>query len=73
MYSVAAAKEDEMKLTATMASPSSEQICHPISGFLIGCVTGQIYKNCPTNKYKAGEECDKIKTFVDDCGLLFMK
>ncbi|CAO1368761.1 unnamed protein product [Diamesa serratosioi] len=59
----AVAKEADMKITAAMVVPAGDLVCHPISGFLIGCVTGQIYKNCPANKYKAGEECDKIKTF----------
>jgi hypothetical protein len=42
-----------------------------ISGYMMGCVHGQIFKNCPKDKYGADADCDKIKAFVEKCGCLF--
>lgn len=57
---------------AKLAAPG-EKVCHMMSGFMIGCVTGQIFKNCPKDKSGADAECDKIKAFVDKCVVLFPK
>lgn len=48
-----------------------EVACNMISGFMIGCVHGQIYKNCPADKYsKDVADCVTIKSYVDKCGFL---
>lgn len=51
-------------------APPGEKSCNMISAFLIGCVHGQMYKNCPKDKYTADPACDAIKGFVDKCGFL---
>lgn len=58
---------DEM---AKLPGPPTDKVCNMISGYMIGCVYGQIFKNCPKDKYTADAECDKIKAFVDKCGCL---
>jgi hypothetical protein len=32
-----------------------EQVCHPQSGFLIGCFYGKVFTGCPANKWTSGE------------------
>lgn len=59
---------DEM---AKLPGPPTEKVCNMISGHMIGCVYGQIFKNCPKDKYTADGECDKIKSYVDKCSCLF--
>lgn len=48
-----------------------EVVCNMISGFMIICIRGQIYKNCPSEKYsKDVAECVTIKNYVEKCGFL---
>lgn len=54
-------------------SPNGAKMCNPVSGFLLGCVNGQIFKNCPADKFTANDDCNKIKEFVNKCGCLFPK
>lgn len=53
------------------SAPAGEKVCSMISPFMIGCVHGQAFKNCPKDKYGADPKCDAIKGFVDKCVLLF--
>lgn len=56
---------------AKMPGPPNEKVCNMCSGFMIGCVHAEAYKNCPKDKYTADASCDAIKTFVDKCGFLY--
>lgn len=51
----------------------NDKACNMISGFLIGCVSGQVFKNCPKDKFGADPACEAIKSFVDKCGMLFSR
>lgn len=51
--------------------PAGEKSCNMISGYMIGCVNGQILKNCPKDKFGADPACEAMKAFVDKCGILF--
>lgn len=51
--------------------PATEKSCNMISGYLIGCVSGQVFKNCPKDKFGADPACNEIKSFVDKCGFLY--
>lgn len=62
-----------MKTPPTKPSASGEKVCNRLSGWFIGCIAGQLFKNCPTEKFAAGPECDKIKAYVDKCGGLMWK
>lgn len=66
----ATSKKAEFDEMAKLPATPGEKSCNMISGFLIGCVNGQIYKNCPKDKYTAEPACDAIKSFVDKCGFL---
>lgn len=68
----AGTKEADFKTVAAMPAGPGEKICHPMSGFMMGCVTGQVYKNCPADKYTVNKECDEIKAHVDKCGMLML-
>lgn len=68
----AGTKEADFKIQAALPAGPGEKICNPMSGFMMGCVTGQVYKNCPADKYTAGKECDAIKAHVDKCGMLML-
>lgn len=61
--------KDEFDKMAKMTPPGS-QVCNMKSGFLIGCAHAGVYKECPSSKYTADAECDKIKTFLDKCMIL---
>lgn len=52
------------------AAAPGEKVCNMVSGFMIGCINGQVFKNCPKDKYTADASCDAIKAFADKCGCL---
>lgn len=64
-------KSDFDEMAKLPVLPAGEKVCSMISGFMIGCVQGQVYKNCPKDKYVADATCDGIKAFVEKCGFLF--
>lgn len=50
------------------------RVCSLFSAYFVGCVSANIYKNCPKSKYTAGDpECEKIKTFAERCNILWPK
>lgn len=51
--------------------PGDEKICNMISGYTIACINGQVYKNCPKDKFGADPACNGIKTYVEKCGFLY--
>jgi hypothetical protein len=53
-------------------TPSNNQkICHPVSAFFAGCVTGRMYKNCVQPNVKDTElSCREVNNFVDRCGYI---
>lgn len=71
-FIAAGTKEADFKIQAALPAGPGEKICHPMSGFMMGCIIGQVYKNCPADKYTAGKECDAIKAHVDKCGMLML-
>lgn len=56
---------------AKLPATAGEKVCNMISGYMIGCVQGQFFKNCPKDKYKAEPACEGIKAFVEKCGFLY--
>jgi hypothetical protein len=58
---------------AKASAKEGEKICNMFSAFMIGCVNGQIYKNCPKDIYEADAACDGIKSYIDKCGILYPK
>lgn len=62
-------KSEFDEMTKLPAAPG-EKMCNMMSGFLLGCVHAQVFKNCPKDKSGADAECDKIKAFADKCGFL---
>lgn len=51
--------------------PAGEKVCNMISGYMIGCINGQVYKNCPKDKYGVDPACNGIKAFIEKCGFLY--
>lgn len=69
----AESKKAEFDEMSKKPAPPGEKQCNMVSGFMIGCVTGQMMKNCPKDKLVADAECDKLTAFVDKCTFLFPK
>jgi hypothetical protein len=44
------------------------QACGTNSGFLIGCVHGQILLQCPN--MQQNPDCNELKQFVSECGMV---
>lgn len=59
---------DEM---AKPPQPAGEKVCNLISGYMIGCISGQVFKNCPKDKYDVDPACNGIKAYVEKCGFLY--
>jgi hypothetical protein len=64
-------KKSDFEEMSKIPVPAGEKVCNMMSGFMIGCVNGQVFKNCPKDKYGASAACDGIKGFVDKCGFLY--
>lgn len=65
------AKKPDYDEMAKLPVPAGEKSCNMISGYMIGCVNGQVYKNCPKDKFGADPACNGIKAFVEKCGFLY--
>lgn len=51
--------------------PTNQKICHPVSAYFAGCVTGRMYKSCPAPNIKDSElGCREVNDFVDRCGYI---
>jgi len=64
-------KKADFDEISKMAGPPGEKVCGMMSGFLMGCVHGQVFKNCPKDKFEDNAECNEIKAFVEKCTFLF--
>lgn len=63
----AAAKDADFK---AMIPTTGEKNCNPISGFMVTCINGQVFKNCPVDQQTNFDaECLKLSTFADTCGM----
>lgn len=63
------AEFDEMM--TKMPAPPGEKQCNMITGYMVGCLTGQVLKNCPKDKLVAEADCGKLTEFVGKCTVLF--
>lgn len=64
-------KKSEFDELMKLPSPPGIKVCNMISGYMIGCMNGQLYLNCPKDKVGADPACGKIKDFVTKCGFLY--
>lgn len=59
-------KADELRQTANMkASFAGEIICHPISGYLLGCMNTELFKRCPNMTQSV--ECNALQQYSVNC------
>jgi hypothetical protein len=42
-----------------------EVICHPISGYLLGCMNTELFNKCPN--MTSSVECDGLKEYASSC------
>lgn len=62
---------DKCAADAELKPAPSSEACGTNSGFLIGCVHGQILLQCPNMQQKP--ECNELKQFVNECGMVMPK
>lgn len=59
-------KADELRQSANMkASFAGEIICHPISGYLLGCMNTELFKRCPNMTQSV--ECNALQQYSSTC------
>uniref|UniRef100_A0A336MYG6 CSON009644 protein n=1 Tax=Culicoides sonorensis TaxID=179676 RepID=A0A336MYG6_CULSO len=67
-FAIVDTKADEYKAAFELKPAfEGEKICHPISGKTLGCISNEIFLNCPAGVWKASDECDAIKAYVQRC------
>lgn len=53
-----------------MTSTNGELICNQLSGFMVKCINGQVFKNCLADqKTNFDDECLKLSMYADTCGM----
>lgn len=61
-------KADELRQSATMeASFNGEVLCHPISGYVFGCMHTELFKRCPN--LTESNECSALQQYSANCHL----
>lgn len=59
-------KADEFRQSATMgASFDGEVICHPISGYVFGCMNTELFKRCPN--LTESNDCSALQQYSANC------
>lgn len=59
-------KKEEMRQSALMAASfDGEVICHPISGYVFGCMNTELFKRCPNMTQSEG--CEALRTYSESC------
>lgn len=59
-------KAEELRQSANMkASFVGEIICHPISGYLLGCMNTELFKRCPNMTQSV--ECNALQQYTVSC------
>ncbi|XP_063701636.1 uncharacterized protein LOC134831756 [Culicoides brevitarsis] len=67
-FAMADSKADEFKAAMELKPAfEGEKICHPISGTTLGCISNEIFINCPAGIWQGSGECDAIKAYVQRC------
>lgn len=59
-------KINEMKESALMKpSFEGEVICHPISGYVFGCMNTELFKRCPN--MTQSDSCSALQSYSENC------
>jgi len=59
-------KTDELRQSAMVKSSfGGEIICHPVSGYFLGCMTTESFKRCPNMTQSV--ECNALQTYAASC------
>lgn len=63
---LARVKAEELRQSANMkASFVGEILCHPISGYLLGCLNTELFKRCPNMTQSV--ECNALQQYTASC------
>lgn len=57
--------EIKSKAKASSATFSGEIICHPISGYVFGCLQTELFRRCPNMTESA--ECEALQQYASEC------
>lgn len=57
----------EIEKKFNKSSINQVNICHPYSGFLIQCMFGHNFINCPVSVYVNSSACNHFKQYLVDC------
>jgi hypothetical protein len=67
---IAMSKSAEFQQAANQKkSFEGEILCHPITGYVIGCMNTEMFKRCPNMTQSV--ECNALKSYASDCHLSF--
>jgi hypothetical protein len=53
----------------TRVSFAGEVICHPVSGYIFGCLQTELFRHC-TNMTES-QECEALQSYANECHIGF--